>query len=419
MSSSRVCRTSLLAMCLVSGLFPAPAAVIAQPLDASTLRGKILCGYQGWFRCPKDRADMGWIHWSGDPMRIAPETLTFEMWPEMSECTPEERFPAPGFTHPDGSPAALFSAEHPKTVQRHFEWMASYGIHGVWLQHFVVDLPGGPNENRYPSRMRVLENVRRAAQQTGRVWALAFDMAAMPQQALFDVMTSEWKRLTDAGIPNNPRYLHHGGKPVLMLWGFYRGQNITPDLANRLIDFFKNDPKYGVFLAGGCEWEWRTEKEPGWAPFLRRFDAISPWNVGNYSLDATGGKWASTGYWKEDIEEARRTGMLYIPVFYPGFSWDNLQRLPAGQSNIPRQGGKFFWRQFQTAAQLGLDMGYVAMFDEVDEGTAIFKVSDTPPTQAHFVTYDGLPSDHYLWLAGEGARMLLRQREITEALPTR
>lgn len=388
-------------------------------IDASTLRNKVMCGYQGWFRCPGDRADMGWVHWSGDPKRIAPETLTFDLWPDLSECAANERYPAPGFTYPDGSPAALFSAEEPRTVLRHFEWMVQHGIHGVWLQHFVVDLPGGPNASRYESRMRVLQNVREAAKQTGRVWALAFDMAAMPPEQLFETMTSEWKRLVDAGLTKDPRYLHHDGKAVLMVWGFYRGQNITPELAHRIIDFFKNDPRYGVFLAGGCEWEWRTEKEPGWDAFLRRFDAMCPWNVGNYSLDAAGSKWASTAYWKEDVAEARRAGMLYIPVFYPGFSWDNMKRLTPGQSAIPRQGGAFFWKQFCAAEELGLDMGYVAMFDEVDEGTAIFKVSNTPPTQAHFVTYEGLPPDHYLWLTGEGIKMLLHQRPFTATPPKR
>jgi hypothetical protein len=339
------------------------------------------------------------------------------MWPDLTEYSPEETYQAPGFQYPDGSPAALFSSDNPRTIRRHFDWMVKYGIHGVWLQHFVVDLPGGPNEARYPSRMQVLQDVRDAANRTGRVWALAYDMAAMPTDKIFEAMTSEWRRLVEAGIPNDSRYLHQDGRPVLMVWGFYTKQNLTPEVANRIIDFFKNDPKCRVFLVGGCEWEWRTEKEPGWVAPFRRFDAICPWNVGNYSLDEAGNKWASTGYWREDIEEARRIGMLYIPVFYPGFSWDNLKQLPIGKSNIPRQRGKFLWRQFHAAAELGLDMGYVAMFDEVDEGTAIFKVTNTPPVQAHFVTYEGLPSDWYLRLIGEGTKMILRRREISPVLP--
>jgi hypothetical protein len=46
------------------------------------------------------------------------------------------------------------------------------------------------------------------------------------------------------------------------------------------------------------------------------------------------------------------------------------------------------------------------MFDEVDEGTAIFKVTDTPPPQGSFATMEGKPSDFYLRLTGEGTRML-------------
>ena len=388
-----------------------------QKVDAQTLRGKTLCGYQGWFRCPGDASGEGWIHWSNDSKKIVPETLTFECWPDMAEYSKEEQYPAGAFSYPDGKPATLFSAENKKTVVRHFQWMADYGIHGAWLQHFLVDLPEGPNKMRYESRRRVLENVREAARQTGRIWALAFDMAGMPPDKIVDSITNEWKRLVDAGIVNDDRYLHEKGLPVLMVWGFYPNQNITPAIANPIIDFFKNDPKYKVFLAGGCEWEWRTEKTPGWAEFLRRFDLICPWNVGNYRIEKAGNKNAATHYWKEDIEEARRAGMLYLPVFYPGFSWDNLKQYPPGKSIIERQGGQFFWNQFYAAAEMGLDMGYIAMFDEVDEGTAIFKVTSNPPVQAHFVGYEGRPSDWYLKLAGEGTRMLLRQRPVSKELP--
>jgi len=41
-------------------------------VDATTLDGKVLCGYQGWFRAPGDPAGGGWVHWSRDRNRISP-----------------------------------------------------------------------------------------------------------------------------------------------------------------------------------------------------------------------------------------------------------------------------------------------------------------------------------------------------------
>jgi hypothetical protein len=63
-------------------------------------------------------------------------------------------------------------------------------------------------------------------------------------------------------------------------------------------------------------------------------------------------------------------------------------------------------------------MIYQAMFDEIDEGTAIFKCTNSPPVgESRFVTYEGLPSDHYLWLTGMGARLLRGEIKPTEAMP--
>ena len=62
-------------------------------------------------------------------------------------------------------------------------------------------------------------------------------------------------------------------------------------------------------------------------------------------------------------------------------------------------------------------MAYVAMFDEVDEATAIFKVSNTPPKQARFQTYEGLPSDWYLRLTGEGTKVIRGERKGEVHLP--
>ncbi len=398
----------------------APELNPVNDVSAISLRGKVLCGYQGWFRCEGDAAGMGWIHWSGVSKRIAPETLTFEMWPDLRDYSVAERFSAPGFTHADGSPAELFSSDNAATVLRHFEWMRDYGIDGVWLQHFCVDLPGGRQAKRYPSRLRVLHHVRDAARKTGRVWALAYDIAGMKSDHIFDVLTNDWKKLVDDKITEDGRYLHEGGRPVVQVWGFYAhaGHNdMTAELANRLIDFFKAPGGYSAFLVGGGDWNWRRNPDPEWQKFYRRFEAYSPWNVGNYGKDQSGEAHASTSAWAEDKRDFEQRGALWIPVVYSGFSWDNLRKLPPGTSLIPRRGGKFLWEQFHALSKLGVDSVNVAMFDEVDEGTAIFKVTSSPPTQGRFVGYEGLPSDWYLRLVGEGTRMLREKLPIPREIP--
>ncbi|HQU41260.1 MAG TPA: glycoside hydrolase family 71/99-like protein [Pirellulales bacterium] len=395
-----------------------PLARDTPAVDATTLRRKVLCGYQGWFRCPGDPAHEGWRHWSRDAKRIGPDTLTFEMWPDLSEYDDDEKYPAVGFTYPDGKPAQLFSSANSKTIDRHFRWMRQYGIDGVFVQHFAVDLPGGPAQDRYASRQQVLQHVIEAAQKTGRAWALSYDIAGMPGDKMVEVLTADWKKMVDAGVTAGPRYLQERGKPVVQVWGFYRnspGNAMTPELAHRLIDFFKAEGPYSAYLLGGGDWQWR--RDPEWQKIVFRFDAYAPWNVGNYGKDAGGVAHASTAWWEADKRACEEHGVLWLPVVYPGFSWDNLKRKPRGTSTIPRRGGEFFWEQFHELAKLDVAGVYIAMFDEVDEATAIFKVSNTPPTPGRFVTYDGLPADWYLRLAGEGAKLIRGERENQKAIP--
>jgi hypothetical protein len=401
---------------VLSPLFgqPAPRGADEKPpqkgnVSATTLRHKVLCGYQGWFRCPGDPAGLGWRHWSRDGKRIGPETLTFEMWPDLTDYDDDEKYAAPGFTSPDEQPAHLFSSANPKTVGRHFDWMRQYGIDGVFLQRFVVAL-------RDRSQDRVLASVRQSAGRTGRVFALCYDLSGAPKERVLDLMVTDWKRLVDEEkVTQDDRYLRHNGKPVLFVWGFF-SDRFGPELAHRLIDFFQKDPKYGVTLVGGCQWRWRTEKDPEWARAFRRFDVLSPWNVGN-AVRVGDQKHAATGSWKDDLEETKKAGMAYLPVIYPGFGWTNLKGKAAARDDLPRLGGEFYWRQFSVAADLGVEMAYVAMFDEVDEGTAVFKVSNSPPRPGRFVTYDGLPPDWYLRLTGEGARLLRGERPNQKTIP--
>jgi len=69
-------------------------------------------------------------------------------------------------------------------------------------------------------------------------------------------------------------------------------------------------------------------------------------------------------------------------------------------------------------------MLYGAMFDEVDEGTAMFKLAATgadAPAQGSFLTLDAdgltLPSDWYLRLAAEGTRMLRGDIPLSASIP--
>jgi hypothetical protein len=113
-----------------------------------------------------------------------------------------------------------------------------------------------------------------------------------------------------------------------------------------------------------------------------------------------------------DLNETRTMGIDYMPVIYPGFSWSNL--FPGDPYNqTPRYGGTFYQKQANNVIGAGVDMIYVAMFDEVDEGTAMFKMVETAeelPAGEVFVplNIDGynVPKDWYLRLGGQTGGML-------------
>ena len=80
-------------------------------------------------------------------------------------------------------------------------------------------------------------------------------------------------------------------------------------------------------------------------------------------------------------------------------------------NQIPRLKGDFLSTQIKGHLDNNVAMIYQAMFDEIDEGTAIFKVTNDPPTGdgARFVDIEGLPSDFYLKLVGDAAKELKRK----------
>jgi hypothetical protein len=88
-------------------------------------------------------------------------------------------------------------------------------------------------------------------------------------------------------------------------------------------------------------------------------------------------------------------------------------------NQIPRQKGRFYWNEISSAVNARAKMLYVAMFDEMDEGTAIFKCSNTPPAGAKLCDFEGMPTDHYLWLTGQAGKMLRGEIAFTAKAPTR
>lgn len=367
------------------------------------LLGKVLCGYQGWFRCPGDGVTPpdGWFHWmrfDREKNRLVPQV---EMWPDLSEFDADEKFPAPGYTTPDGKTAQLFSSVQPKTVRRHFDWMRRYGIDGVFVQRFV----GHIDDTSFRSYKPVLPNIRSAARATGRVWCMEYDMSGGREDELLEKLARDWDDLTGKQrITDDPGYLYQDGKPVLAIWGFFP-ERFSSATAHRILDHFL--PR--AYVVGGVNHPWRRETDPEWARAYRRFNALSPWDVGNAGRDASGVLRAATPRWEDDRREAERNGMLFLPVLYPGFRWNNLKNLPPETVGIPRRRGEFLREQFGAAERMKLTTLKVAMFDEVDEGTAILKVTNNPPGEMPFQTLEGLPSDAYLRLVGDETKKLHRR----------
>jgi hypothetical protein len=419
-----VCIVSALSGCrTIAALPPAASAVaraalpVSPDVDATTLDRKLMFGYQGWFGCPEDGSPLGaWEHWfrRGEPASAA--ALRVDMWPDVSELPSDERCDTP-LTLPDGRTAQVYSAYNPKTVDRHFQWMQQYDLAGVFLQRFTVRLDSAPVRG---FRDAVAVNARTAAESHGRVFAIMYDISGHPRESLVHAIERDWIHVVDElHLTESPRYLRHRGHPLLAIWGFgFVDRPATPEQATELIEFFKNnpDPRYRVTLLGGVPARWRTlardsQSDPKWAEVYRAFDVLSPWTVGRFS-DARG----IDRFYADDVAkdrlETRRLGIDYLPVVFPGFSWHNMN--PTAPFNrIPRQGGRFYWRQVERALAAGNTMLYGAMFDEVDEGTAMFKTAPSArdaPSEVATVTLDAdgeqLPADWYLRLAREAQRRL-------------
>lgn len=374
-------------------------------VDRSSLQGKVMAGYQGWFRTPNDLADGGWYHWVRNGS-MHPTNFNIDMWPDMSGYAEHELFPAPGVFTRSGQPAKLFSSTTPETVRRHFQWMRKYNIDGAFLQRFVSANSGGA----FGGDEFVLSNVRAAAHQEGRIWAIEYDVSSLGNANSLQIISNDWRWLVDVfGVRNDSRYAYEGGKPVVFVWGLpYADRGIAKTNANAIIDFFKSDPVYGGnYVIGGWPWWWRTITD--WNDHFQRYDGALAWMPQN-----------AQGY-KDDYNQLASWGIDYFPHVWPGFSWAHMQKFNDESQYNPRGGGKFYWDKIYGAVGSGAGRLFVGMFDEYDEGTAIIPMTDDPPAPApnwgRFLTNLGKPSDWWLLLTSAGRDMMLGLRPYTNVVP--
>ena len=400
-------------------------------VDASTLNKKIMCGYQGWYRCAGDGTGLSWVHYRARDLNLYDGNCGIDYWPDMSEMDADEKYLPHKFFYADGSRAHVYSNANPKTTLRHFKWMHDYGIDGVFVQRFSMEVTIDWDEEAVFSATgynQVLDLCRQGANKYGRTYAIMYDFTSMPADYIDNVIR-DWKYLVDimkiTRDSEDKAYQHHNGKPVVGIWGLGFGdkRGYTVEDCEKFVDFLKNDPKYGgctVML--GTPTYWRTggrdsSKDPRWHELYKKADIISPWTVGRFKNADAAKKYAQDVV-VDDIKWCRENNLEFMPVSFPGFSWKNLTG--NAKSFISRDQGRFLWAQHHSLIDAGATMIYQAMFDELDEGTQIYKTTNTPPAgKSEFQTYDGLPTDHYLWQVGQAAKMLRGETDLTDKIPPR
>lgn len=375
----------------------------------------VMAGYQGWFAAEGDGSGRGWYHLqNGRCGGFKPGCSSVDFYPDM-QAYPQQYKTA--FQYPDGSPVHMYSPFDESAVDLHFKWMRDYGIDGVFMQRFVVEIKeSNPKGKRHFNK--VLENALKAARKYSRAICVMYDLTGCtPADVAY--VEKDWAELQQLfrlfDNTAHPSYLRHNKKPLVSIWGvgFNDNRKYTIADAARLIARLKGDNnRVSVML--GVPYYWRTlakdtENSPALHELAKRCDIVMPWAVGRYSS----GNYAAVAEatLAGDVAWCNTHRVSYVPLVFPGFSWGNLKNDPSLYNSIPRLKGDFLWQQVAGVRQAGAQALYVAMFDEIDEGTAIYKCAREAEMPLHgdkkFVGIENeLGSDYYLWLTGQAGRWL-------------
>lgn len=377
----------------------------------TSYKGLVMAGYQGWFTAEGDGAGRGWHHYQKDG-KFEPGMNTIDFWPDVSEY---EKTYKTAFQYADGKDAYVYSPYDAESVDLHFKWMKEYGLDGVFMQRFVSEIKSPKGKNHFN---KVLENALKAASKYQRAICVMYDLSGCSSGDM-QILINDWNELQETfslfDNEKNPTYLRHNKKPLLVLWGVGFNDNRKYSIADvqGLVSSLKG-PEKKVSLMLGVPYYWRTlqkdtENNPLLHTVIKSADIIMPWAVGRYNSGSYPG--TATATLPGDILWCKENNIQYVPLVFPGFSWGNLKNDYSLYNQIPRNKGDFFWQQVAGAKKAGAESLYVAMFDEVDEGTAIFKClkeGNLPLNgEGKFVGIEpDLDTDYYLWLTGKAAEWI-------------
>jgi hypothetical protein len=410
----------------------------ADAVDFTTLSNKVMTGYQGWHWATGDGSPHNkWNHWITDStVRPGPGNCHMDMFPDMTEYA--KQYDTDFYT-PGGTQMKVYSAQDYSTVDLHFKWMRDYNIDGAFVQRFVSRFKTD-GSTRAQNTDRVLAHCRTAAEAYGRAFVVMYDVsdAWSSDSQLYNTITYDWNNRAKS-YTNSPNYLFHKGKPLVVVWGMGKDSRwpVSPKVALDIVTFFKTN---GCTVMGGVDNDWRllgsgcrTNVDQGvsWTNVNNAYDVISPWFVGTFS-GLAGADLTRNNILVPDIANCNARGVDYMPVVWPGFSWSNWKEGAGNKFNQhPRLGGNYLWRQAYNAKTAAANMLYLAMFDEVDEATALYKTTTTAATSPQviytaeytnrWVTLDidgqNLPSDWYLQVCDEINRMFKGEKTVVETLP--
>lgn len=436
----RLVCAGLISLFLLPGVSAKSSTKKIKGVQYPTYKGLVMVGYQAWFTTDKDGSKRSWTHYytgrkdeNGKRLPFGAGAANIELWPDVSEYKKVYETP---FIFKDGKPAFLFSSADESTIDLHFKWMKDYGIDGCYLQLFLSSVVK-PN----PQRDEIFGLCLKAAKKYGRAFALMYDLSGLSNDDHITAVASDWKakvekyNITDT--KKNPSYLYENGRPVVALWGVgFKAKKSTPGqfvtLMDRIDEFTGHEFSYLL----GVSYDWRKgggDCYDAGSPELqelydciRRADIIMSWAVGRYNQELYEKRCGETLV--GDVEWCEKNNILYVPCVFPGFSWKNMKQWNRPYDFISRNHGDFFWSQVAGAQAAGAKALYVAMFDELDEATAIFKclrrndvpLNDYKGDGGTFIGIDDeLQPDHYLWLTGEAGKWIRGGNDYSAEQPVR